>query len=343
MKIFLVELSEVETIALLREGAARSTLHTLVERPEEAGLILFIGQDSRVAGRLLDHPVYRQFPSISSVYTEEDSYLPLIPGVYCSARVEESSRIGRAFNYSYMSRNGRHRNPFLSEEASAERNALGAPETPKKFLFSFQGASTSFARKRLFKLKLSRPDVLIENTSSFLNWDNSQSDRTERQRRYAETIFSSHFVLCPRGAGSGSIRLFEVMAAGIAPVLISDEYALPPDVDWDSFLLRCRERDLRNLPQFLEAHLSEAKERGRLAREAYLEHFQQSVEFERVIELAIRAQRHSGPSEEVFRKKQGAMVASYEGRAKMRKMMRDFALKVMRRLPFSPYQVSGHG
>jgi hypothetical protein len=138
-------------------------------------------------------------------------------------------------------------------------------DTPKNLLFSFQGGSTSLLRKRMFNLKFGRSDVLIENTSTYYHWDLWQPGRQERQQRYAQTIAESHFVLCPRGAGAGSIRLFEVMQAGVAPVLISGNYSLPAHVPWNTFLIRIAERDISRLPALLEPHLVSAPERGRIA------------------------------------------------------------------------------
>lgn len=168
-------------------------------------------------------------------------------------------------------------------------------KTGKRYLFTFQGGSTSILRKRLYNLKFNRADVLIENTSACWHWDNTQSDRDDRQRRYAETLAASHFVLCPRGAGVGRSRLFEVMAAGVAPVLLSDNYALMPGPAWGTFLIQVRERDIARLPEILEPYFESAAERGRLARQALDGYFSVECEFDRFVELVARSLRHAGP------------------------------------------------
>jgi len=96
---------------------------------------------------------------------------------------------------------GQFQNRFLEETTSPVRIGMKAE---KRYLFTFQGGSTSILRKRIYNLKFNRSDVLIENTSAYWHWDNSQPGRLERQRRYAETLAASHFVLCPRGTGAGS-------------------------------------------------------------------------------------------------------------------------------------------
>lgn len=47
---------------------------------------------------------------------------------------------------------------------------------------------------------------------------------------FAEALRSSVFALCPSGAGPNSIRLWEAIAAGVVPVVLSDGYAPPGDL-----------------------------------------------------------------------------------------------------------------
>lgn len=325
MKVCLVIVAQVETADLMLAWSKLSVAHEVVSDPGHADVIILMGVDARQPGLVLNSREYQEYPDKCAVYTEEDSYLPLFPGVYCSAEVDRSTRSGRVYNFSYMGRNGRHANPFVHEIAASHHGAV----IEKKYLFSFQGGSTSFVRKRLFRLKFNRSDVLIENTSSFLNWDNSQADRSERQRRYADILAASDFVLCPRGAGAGSIRLFEVMGAGVTPVLISDKYALPPGIDWESFLVRCREKDIARLPKILEALRSSAAERGRLASAAYKEHFEGVREFDRIVELAEASLHHSGPAESWYRARHKQMIRRFKLRLTARETLRRVGLKVL--------------
>jgi hypothetical protein len=302
-----------------------STEHEVVSDPGEADVIILMGADARQPGLVLNSREYQEYPDKCSVYTEEDSYLPLLPGVYCSAVGDRSTRSGRVYNFSYMGRNGRHANPFVHEILAPRCSAV----IEKKYLFSFQGGSTSFIRKKLFRINFNRSDVIVENTSSFLNWDNSQADRSERQQRYADILGASDFVLCPRGAGAGSIRLFEVMGAGVAPVLISDKYALPPGIDWDSFLVRCRERDIAQLPNILDTIRSSAAERGRLAAAAYKEHFEGVREFDRIIELASATLQHAGPAESWYRARHAQMIRRFRLRLAARETLRRIAIWIL--------------
>jgi hypothetical protein len=338
MKVHLAAMGETETLSLMEARAAQSSEHELTADPGSADLILLLGSFGLNPQSLLEHPLYKTFAGRCAVYTEDDYYLPLVPGVYCSARRDEHTQAGRVFSYSYVSRNGRYQNQYLAETSSASL----APAVPeKRYLFTFQGGSTSLLRKKLFNLKFGREDVLIENTSTYWHWAESQPDRRERQLRYAETMAASHFVLCPRGAGMGTIRFFEVMAAGIAPVLIADDYELPPGPAWDKFLLRVREKEIARLPLLLEPHLASAAERGRLAREAFAEYFSIAREFDRLVALAALSLRHGPPAEEHFRGRQAAIARRAEWKRITQGTLRAAALKTLKALRLkNPYQMN---
>lgn len=338
MNVYLAALRETDQVGIFEDHASLSKSHKLVSNASEAEVILILGASAREPEQLLQHNIYKSYPDRCVVYTEEDDYLPLLPTIHTNAKEGVHTRIGRVFNYAHISRNGRHQNRFVCEMTSTIPIGRTAQ---KRYLFSFLGGSTSLLRKRLFNLAFNRDDVLIENTSTYWHWDNSQPDREARQRRYAETIAASHFALCPRGAGAGSSRFFEVMAAGVAPVLLSDAYALTPGPAWDQFLIRVRERDIARLSAILEPHLDSAAERGRMARQAFDEYFAVAREFDRIIELAARALLHSPPVEEYFRQRQMAIYRQFERTRKARTAMRSLALGTLKALHLkNPYQMN---
>src|SRR6516164_1415662 len=125
MKIHLSPIHETELATLLPQRAAHST-HTLVASSEEAEMILLAGSFGLDPHHLLDHPLYLAHPDKCAVYTEDDNYLPLAPGVYCSAVNDESSRVGRVASYSYVSASGRYSNRYVTDAG-----------TEKALLFSF--------------------------------------------------------------------------------------------------------------------------------------------------------------------------------------------------------------
>jgi hypothetical protein len=338
MKVYLGAVCETEQVGILQSHAAYSKSHQIVTDPSAADVILILGVPPFEPQRLLEYELYKAYPERCAIYSEDDDCLPLIPGVHTNAPISQHTRIGRIFNYAHISRNGQCQNRFLEETTSPVPIGMKAE---KRYFFTFQGGSTSILRKRIYNLKFHRSDVLIENTSAYWHWDNSQPGRLERQRRYAETLAASHFVLCPRGAGVGSYRFFEVMAAGVAPVLLSDDFALPPGPAWDTFLIRVRERDIAKLPEILKPYLESAAQRGRLARQAFDEYFSIEREFDRIVKLAALSLRHALPAEEYFRERQAAIIRSFEWKRKARAALRAAVLKVLKALRLkNPYQMN---
>lgn len=58
--------------------------------------------------------------------------------------------------------------------------------------------------------------------------------RIQLRDEYLHNLFSSDYILCVRGAGNFSIRLYETLAAGRIPVIVDTDLALPcaDVVDW---------------------------------------------------------------------------------------------------------------
>jgi hypothetical protein len=66
---------------------------------------------------------------------------------------------------------------------------------------------------------------------------------------FAENILSSDYVLCVRGAGNFSYRLYETLSLGRVPILLDTDCVLPYEglVDWDRFLVRIPLGEVDNL------------------------------------------------------------------------------------------------
>jgi hypothetical protein len=118
-------------------------------------------------------------------------------------------------------------------------------------------------------MRLKHPDSLVCNTSDFNVWNSNPAEMKVRGQEYASTISSSQFVLCPRGIGTSSIRLYETLEAGRIPVIISDHWAPPPETDW-SFAIQVEERRTSAIPGLLSSLAGEARDRGEAARQAWL-------------------------------------------------------------------------
>ena len=271
-----------EFFAFFRGWAARSSRHRLVERPGEAGLILCVyGTGLRAPLRPEEEALLRERADDCFAFDAQDRPVGFLPGLYAALPAAAFDR-GRFRAYCYPAEN-RH-----------VEEAFQAGMT-KSLFFSFLGGASCALRQRIYGLGHGRSDVVIEDTTAHQEWNPHQPEWEARKRRYAGVLAASEFALCPRGAGTGSIRLFEAMQAGAVPVAISDRYVLPDGPDWDAFLVRLPERAVAegNLPERLAPYRGRSREMGRAARRAWEQWFAPAVWLDRIVEgtEAIRASR----------------------------------------------------
>lgn len=263
-------------------------VHRLTDDPAAADLILFVdphlSPDWRLRA-LVNHELVREFPERTLVYDERDHPWCVLPGLYCSMPAGYfDARTQRACAY-YGAVN------FTSEERASVEPDL---------LFSFMGSRSHPIRSAV--LRFSHPRAVVEDTSGFVFYDRSDPATYDRQKaRYLSTLLRSKFVLCPRGAGTGSIRLFETLAAGRVPVIISDPWVAPEGPDWDRFSVRVSESAVVDVPSRLEAAEATYAEMSVAALDAHTQWFSQSVMFHRLInacagllprERSLRPRRH---------------------------------------------------
>ena len=125
-------------------------------------------------------------------------------------------------------------------------------------------------------------------------WDSDDAERRVQGQNFAEVMAESHYVLCPRGLGTSSFRLFEAMEAARAPVIISDHWVPPPQVDW-SFAVYVRENEIARIPDKLRAIADESVDRGRAARDAWQAVYAPERLFDTAMEsLALLHDAHQG-------------------------------------------------
>jgi hypothetical protein len=184
------------------------------------------------------------------IFSESDWPFAYIPGLYCSL----AKRLPWAFSWSYL----------LDEES--DPTVGRAWDQP--YLFSFIGrATTHSVRRKVIDLDGPKtPCVDSAGTSTrFDGWD--------YERSYLEILSRSQFVLCPRGIGTSSVRVFETMRAGRVPVIISDGWIEPPVGDWSRFSIRVPEDGVENIPQICEQSRESATAMGDLARRTFYQYF----------------------------------------------------------------------
>ncbi|WP_420457543.1 exostosin domain-containing protein [Rubrivirga sp.] len=254
-------------------GLDRFNVHSLVDDPERADLILFAetAWGNELQWRARRHPLVKRYREKTFVHSELDSAVPYLPGVYTSVpkRWYRSDRV-RTGSYLVM-----YSNPAIS---------LAPPGHETRWLFSFVGDSRTHAlRRRIFAL--AHPRALLEDTSVKSTARSEGGAKMEEfQSSYSESIQDSLFVLCPSGVSPSTVRLFEVMKTGRVPVILSDEWVPPEGPDWASFSVRVSESELGTIPALLERLEGSAGDMGKKARRAWEEWFSDAVAFHRTIE-----------------------------------------------------------
>jgi len=270
----------------------RFGVHSLCKDPAAADLILFLDGHQHYKDLELNairrHPLVTQYREKAFVYSEVDQPWCAMPGLYVAMpKTSFDSRRQRAC--AYLTVPNSHVVP------------TPPPAGSEALLFSFMGRGGNPARERVLRQK--HPRAIVEDTSS-ANFFGNQTDEIERgKRRYAEVIARSKFVLCPRGAGASSFRIFETMAAGRVPVILSDEWVAPAGPAWEQCAVFIPESDIDRIGEILESQEGRFPAMASAAHWEWAEWFAPDALFHRMTEaLADIVSRRTIPESVLSRK-----------------------------------------
>ena len=134
-------------------------------------------------------------------------------------------------------------------------------EKEKEFLASFVGSMTHPLREKMVDALKDKSDVYL----STKGWDNKMA--VDNVEEFINASLKSKFVLCPRGWGATSFRLYEAMQLDAVPVYISDEFWKPftYELNWDDFCVSVKEDEISNTHSILES-ISEEKYKNMKAK-----------------------------------------------------------------------------
>jgi len=258
--------SDPEPIESFLRLASYGNRHRLTANINEADAILFV-ENSRYHedpffSRLKRNPLVHKHRERCFMYNEHDRPWCLLPGLYCSMpRRWFNNTRQRATRYIRLL------NPVDT-----------SPSDKPDVLFSFLGNSQIPLRRQLLRLK--NPRAIIEDTSSFNAF--FAKEHTTNHARYADILRRSKFVLCPRGSGTSSIRLFETLRAGRVPIIIADQWVAPDGPNWSNCSLRVREGDIAEIAQIASGMEPRWSEMASAARQVWNDWFSDEVLFDRI-------------------------------------------------------------
>jgi exostosin family protein len=267
-------------LRVLEQSAAADDLqiHSPTHDPASADVILF----AEILGagfyfeRVRTHPLVKEYREKCFLFCANDFVIPFIPGIYASIEKRWSSN--------------RTRPGLYLGEPGAEFLINTPLSDDSRYLYSFVGSiDTAPVRKNL--AHLNDPRGFFHDTAAdyqrVLHRKMPGEERKEYHRRYAEIAAASKFILCPRGLGTSSMRLFDTMRIGRVPVILSDEWVEPVGPCWDKFSLRVPECEYDKVPAILEEREAAAVEMGLLARAQWEDWFSERVCFRRVVESCL--------------------------------------------------------
>lgn len=275
-------------LPLLDDLAAKDRfgVHQLVRDPRDADIILFLDAHQHFADLSLEairqHRLTKEFRAKAFVYSEQDQPWCAMPGLYVS--MPKSS-----FDW-------QHQRPcsYIAIQNNLVVSSIAGADNSPDVLFSFVGRRGNRTRDRI--LNVTHPRAVINDTSAFDFFGSSRDALTDQKERYASLIRRSKFVLCPKGAGASSFRIFETLAAGRVPVILSDEWVAPTGPEWNAFALIIPERDVERVAAILEAAEPKFERMAMEARKAWDDWFAPDVLFHRMIEncqdILLRRETH---------------------------------------------------
>ena len=268
----------------MRSSATKDAFgaHKLTDDPDTADLIIFV-ERAHATGRYLEdvrrHPYVKVYREKCFVCNSRYFGVPFLPGVYGQVRK-------RDYFFGNRLRSGGYTEIFEEEKFD-----LDPVPTEQPYLYSFLGSVYTYPKVRAPLAALDHPRGFFLDTSQERKevFDTlKMTDEKERyMERYVDITRKSKFILAPRGDAVASMRLFESMKMGRAPVIIGDDWVAPQGPDWGTFSFRIAEKDIATVPELLEREEHRAEEMGLLARKAWENWFAENVAFHRVVEWCL--------------------------------------------------------
>ncbi len=298
--------------------------YSLTDSPESADIIL-VGnvREENWGEKMLGHELITKYVDKCFSLSHVDWPLFLNRGIY-SGNMKSIRSLGRVRTGSFTLMSDEFANPYITSHVSSDQN-----DVEREYLLTFIGRRSHKVRDIIFDLNFEREDILIEDSSTFDLWAPESEEKLERQKHYYDTLLRSKFSLCPRGWGTNSVRLFESMQLGVAPVIIADEWIFPQGPRWTEFSIAIKEKHIRNVENIVQSHENDYEEMGRLAREAFDEYFARDVYFNYVIDNCLDIMNKQLIPEAIYWNLNPLIILILKTKAKIRNRMSQIKDKLM--------------
>jgi len=128
------------------------------------------------------------------------------------------------------------------------------PFSERKNLMSFVGCfDTHHTRRELQETLKGKKHCQVVDTKNWHFYKNQQ-EKNKNSKFYTKDLGNTKIALCPRGTGPSTIRLWESMAMGCVPLLISNTVKLPLSrtlVEWENCCIFVPEKDIKNIMDYI--------------------------------------------------------------------------------------------
>ncbi len=225
--------------------------------------------------------LYKDYKQKSVVFFSGDKAIPTLPDVYTCLENRMSIRWRKSLQAGCYLR-------------VADNDSLDIDESlcNAKYLYSFVGnAKNNVIREKICALASHRALLRDSSPDSRQQVDGISGSNADRGMLYRDVMANSKFILCPRGIGVSSWRLFESMRAGRVPVIISDDWLAPAGPRWSEFAIFIKESEVHSIPAVLENHEANAAALGAFARREWEKWYSKEHVFTTVVDQLIAARQ----------------------------------------------------
>ena len=249
---FIFSYPETPILNLIKQTMLSSGLAEEVQSPDKADAIIIQENNEYKDHRYINKLLADRFVSnyIDKIFTisEDDSATGVFRGLYASIPKKRfDRRFHRAVPYIR----------FANEYVFTNQQKVNAA-----YLAGWFGnIKSNPIRKQLVEKWEGDPAFSIKHTHS---WYNHGDDE---KKAYVALVLNSKFSLCPAGWAPPSPRIYESMALGRCPVIISDEFVKPQGLNWEEFALFYPENCVTKIDVFLRKHEEQFQQRGQKAKE----------------------------------------------------------------------------
>lgn len=253
--------------------------HSVCNDPDLADVIAFIGSSKANFFDITSSALYKKNKNKSVIFYSGDRAIPILPGVYTCLKNSQDVRCRKSLLAGFYLR-------------VTDNDSLDIDENinKAKYLFSFMGSAKNHpVRKQICALKSSRSYLRDSSVDARQQDDGINGENKDRGILYCGAMTDSKFILCPRGIGVSSWRLFETMRAGRVPVIISDDWIAPNGPRWNKFSIRIKENEVQTIPAVLEENEHRAVELGAIARKEWKYWYSKERVFTTVVDQLILA------------------------------------------------------